>query len=78
MSEDRRTQQVSLGCGTLILIALIVIIFGRGEDVEREVTALRSDVRSLTEAVEEQTKQITALQQMVRQMQPDAEPQPQQ
>ena len=35
MADERRTRQVSLGCGTLILIALIVLIFsGRGTGKE--------------------------------------------
>jgi hypothetical protein len=57
-------QEVSLGCGTLILIALIVLIFGRGgtADLEREVRGLRSEVGELTKAVEAQTGQIKALQ----------------
>jgi Sec-independent protein translocase protein TatA len=57
-------QEVSLGCGTLILIALIVLIFGRGgtSDLEREVKGLRSEVGELKKAVEAQTSQIKALQ----------------
>lgn len=57
-------QEVSLGCGTLILIALIVLIFGRGgtEDLEREVRGLRSEVGELKNAVEAQTGQIKTLQ----------------
>jgi hypothetical protein len=57
-------QEVSLGCGTLILIALIVLIFGRGGagDLEREVQGLRSEVGELKDAVEAQTGQIKALQ----------------
>lgn len=57
-------QEVSLGCGTLILIALIVLIFGRGDtsDLEREVKGLRSEVGELKKAVEAQTSQIKALQ----------------
>lgn len=57
-------QEVSLGCGTLILIALIVLIFGRGGagDLEREVRGLRSDVGELKKAVEAQTDQVRALQ----------------
>jgi Sec-independent protein translocase protein TatA len=57
-------QEVSLGCGTLILIALIVLIFGRAGtgDLEREVRGLRSDVGELKKAVEAQTGQIKALQ----------------
>jgi Sec-independent protein translocase protein TatA len=55
---------VSLGCGTLILIAVIVLIFGRGGtgDLEREVRGLRSEVGELKKAVETQTDQIEALQ----------------
>ena len=57
-------QEVSLGCGTLILIALIVLIFGRGGagDLEREVRGLRSEVGELKKAVEAQTGQIKAMQ----------------
>jgi Sec-independent protein translocase protein TatA len=65
MADDKRTQQVSLGCGTLILIALIVLIFsGRGTgDLEREVHGLRSEVGELKKSVEAQTAEIKALQQ---------------
>lgn len=54
----------SLGCGTLILIALIVLIFSRGgtHDIEVEVRGLRSDVGELKKAVEAQTGQIKTLQ----------------
>lgn len=40
-------QEVSLGCGTLILIALIVLIFGRSgtRDLERQVESLRTEVQ---------------------------------
>lgn len=42
------SQTVNLGCGTLILIALIVMFFsGRGNDLEKEIKALRSDVQAL-------------------------------
>jgi hypothetical protein len=64
MADDRRTQQVTLGCGTLILIALIVSIFsGRPglEELEREVRGLRSDIGELKKAIEVQSGQIKAL-----------------
>ena len=56
-------QELSLGCGTLILIALIVLMFGRGGtgDLEREVRGLRAEVGELKKAVEAQTSQINAL-----------------
>ena len=65
MAEDNRTQQVSLGCGTLILIALIVLIFsGRGTgNLEREIQGLRSEVGKLKMVVEVQTGEIKSLQQ---------------
>lgn len=58
-----RGQEVSLGCGTLVLIALIVLIFsGRGTDsMEREVRQLRSAVGDLKKAVEAQSTEIRQL-----------------
>jgi hypothetical protein len=69
MADDKRTQQVSLGCGTLILIALIVMIFGgRGtSDLEREVNGLRSEVGGLRKAIEAQAGEIKLLQQKLDQ-----------
>lgn len=65
MADDNRTQQVSLGCGTLILIALIVLIFsGRGtDDLKNEVHGLRSEIRDLKTSIEAQTSEIKQLQQ---------------
>ncbi len=64
MADDYRTQKVSLGCGTLILIALIVLIFGgRGtRDLEHEVQGLRSEIGELKKSVEAQTWEIKELQ----------------
>jgi hypothetical protein len=63
MARDDRTQQASLGCGTLILIALIVMIFSnRGHgDLESEVRGLRSQVSELKQSVEAQTAEIKLL-----------------
>jgi hypothetical protein len=64
MANDARSQQVTLGCGTLILIALIVMFFSRpglGE-LEREMRDLRSEVAELKKAIDLQTGQITRLQ----------------
>jgi Tfp pilus assembly protein PilN len=50
-------QKTSLGCGTLILIALIVLIFshsgGDVEDLERQVSQLDSHVLRLTDDIAE-------------------------
>jgi cell division protein FtsL len=69
MADENRTQQVSLGCGTLILIALIVLIFsGRGSsDLEREVQGLRSEVVELKKSIEAQTSEIKELQRKLAQ-----------
>ena len=62
--EDKRVQQVSLGCGTLILIALIVLIFGGGHvgDLKHDVHGLSTEVRNLKTAIDSQTEQIRVLQ----------------
>lgn len=63
MSDDSRSGQVSLGCGTLILIALIVLIFsnrGTGE-LERQVQELKSEVGQLKETIATQTRAIEKL-----------------
>ena len=44
---NKQTTQVQLGCGTLILIALIVMIFsnaGDDDDAQREIQQLRDQV----------------------------------
>ena len=63
MANDNQSQQATLGCGSLILIALIVMYFsGRGTgDLEREVQALRSEVGDLKKAVEGQSGEIRQL-----------------
>jgi len=70
MIDGRRTQTVQLGCGTLILIALIVLFFSRGGasdlgDLERQVHGLRSEIGELKKAVEVQSLQIQLLQEKV-------------
>ncbi len=54
-------QEVGLGCGTLILIAIIVMIFSGDSGLEREVKELRSEISSLEEAVETQSDKIDQL-----------------
>jgi hypothetical protein len=73
MADDNRGQAVSLGCGTLILIALIVLFFSnRGHDeVKREIRGLRSEVAGLRGAVEAQTALIKGLQAKPGRQQPE-------
>lgn len=63
MAEETRTHQVTLGCTTLILIALIVMFFSnRGVgNLEREVRELRTEIGDLRRASEAQTMQIRQL-----------------
>jgi len=46
-------QKVGLGCGTLILIALIVLIFGNAgsDELRRDIKVLRQEVSSLEHSV---------------------------
>ena len=63
MLDERRTQHATLGCGTFILIALIVLIFsGHGDsNLRQDVQSLRSEVIELKKAVEAQTNEIKRL-----------------
>lgn len=50
MADSNNT--ANLGCGTLILIALIVLIFGNKNDqLTQEVKTLSKEVQQLTEEV---------------------------
>jgi hypothetical protein len=62
-----RNLTVSLGCGTLIIIALIVMFFTRGstKDLEREVQDLKTEVGALKKSIETQTDEIKALREKV-------------
>lgn len=59
------SQSVSLGCGTLILIALIVLFFSRSntDDLQKDVRQLQQDVRNLETTVKAQTATIDRLNQ---------------
>ena len=65
MTEQNSTQKsgggVQLGCGTLILIALIVMTFSGGskvENLERNVNSLRTEIRQLRESIEALSRQL--------------------
>jgi len=63
MPGGNRTPEATIGCGSLILIALIVLIFGKSNtsDLEREVKGLRSEVKELKESVDGQSTVIRGL-----------------
>jgi cell division protein FtsL len=64
MDNDRKA---SLGCGTLIVIALIVMMFGNngGRDAADQVRNLREDVKKLDQTVAAQTSKIDSLEQRI-------------
>ncbi|MFK7817448.1 MAG: hypothetical protein AB8G99_01910 [Planctomycetaceae bacterium] len=54
MSSSSSSNSASLGCGTLILIALIVLFFGNNNDeLTNQVRSLRADVKALSSEVQE-------------------------
>ena len=59
-----RATPVNLGCGTFIVIALIVSVVTRSssDDVEDELRDLKSEVQQLRAEVESQTKILRQLQ----------------
>lgn len=64
MLDENRTQKATLGCGSLILIALIVMFFSHGagtSNLEQQVQSLRAEVVELRKAVEAETKVIKLL-----------------
>ena len=63
VSTRPAAQPASLGCGTLVLIAIIVAVFsGRGTgDLEREVRDLRTEVGDLKKAIDGQSSELRQL-----------------
>ena len=70
MSERRSPDTVQLGCGTLILIALMVLFFGQGgvdelrdevRQVGEEVKQLRTTVGTLNGKIDRQSEEIKLL-----------------
>ena len=61
MAEVVYNQRVQLGCGTLILIAIIIMIFSRGGDVANEVRSLRAEVAEIKNMIAQQSAEIRQL-----------------
>ncbi|MCK4624709.1 MAG: hypothetical protein KAV00_05310 [Phycisphaerae bacterium] len=58
-----KNQKASLGCGTLILIGLIVMFFGNmgQKDMAKQIRSLSDDIQKLERSVTAQTRQIESL-----------------
>ncbi len=66
--SSERTQTINLGCGTLILIAVIVAIFSNSGS--KYVDSLRDDVRELKKSIDAQSQQIRGLHDMLKKREP--------
>lgn len=62
MGERTLVTRESIGCGSVILIALAVwfVVSQSNNDVEKELRALREEVAQLREVVEQQNRQRQA------------------
>jgi hypothetical protein len=62
-NDNPMQQQATLGCGSLILIALIVLIFGRSNvnELEKEIKSLSGEVKGLKQSVDSQSVQLKDL-----------------
>lgn len=67
-----KSQKASLGCGSLILIALIVLIVGNAgrDELRQEIKTLDADVKSLQSAIQVQSLQIMELRQAIEASKP--------
>jgi outer membrane murein-binding lipoprotein Lpp len=73
------SQKVGLGCGTFILIAIIVLIFGNAgnEELSQDIQQLRQQVSDLTSSVQQlesklegQSEQLKGIRQLLEAGQP--------
>jgi hypothetical protein len=70
---------VSLGCGTLILIALIVLFFSNrgsedGGHLKNGIDQLQRQVRSLQSSVDDQSARLNRIEQSLRQIDNNTRP----
>jgi hypothetical protein len=74
--SHEHTQKATLGCGTLILIALIVAIFSNHatDDGGRGLDNLRGDVKALKKSIDAQSQQIRDLHDLLKKGDPAKKP----
>ena len=61
MADQNQNNKVQLGCGTLLLIAIIVMVFSgsnQSSQVSSDVRALRQNVEQLERKIDSLTKAI--------------------
>ncbi len=68
------SQKANLGCGTLILIAIIVLIFGNAgneemsqdmQQLRQQVSGLNTSVQQLETALQEQSRQLKVIRELL-------------
>ena len=66
--EVENYPKVSLGCGTLILIALIVLMFSKGPDYEtrQNIERLNNRMIQIQQEIRELNNSINELKEMIR------------
>lgn len=72
MAENNDSDRGVLGCGAIILLALIALFVTRPgvTDLERDVRELRSEVGDLKKAVDAQTNEIKRVTEALTQKRP--------
>jgi hypothetical protein len=70
--SPEHTHKATLGCGSPILIALIVAIFSSrtSDDVERGIDGLRGDVKELKKSIDAQSHHIRELHDALKKREP--------
>jgi outer membrane murein-binding lipoprotein Lpp len=61
MAETKTDSKVQLGCGTLIIIAIIVMMFSGGQEskeLKESIDALNAKVERLEQKIDELSKRI--------------------
>jgi len=66
MADDRTNNNVQLGCGTLILIAIIVMVFSGGDDAKK----LRGQLDEVDRKIDRLEKKIDDLSQRLSELPP--------
>ena len=71
-------RSVQLGCGTLVIIVIIVVVFGNvaAQDLQRDMNSLRNEMRALRDSVRVLQQTVEELREAVAPAQGAAEEAP--
>lgn len=70
MTSPDSSAKASLGCGSLILIAIIVLIFsnGKNEELEKQLRDTRSEIKELKAEVATQSSTLSRIEDSLRKL----------